>query len=183
LQFDLQTWMESIIIFAETNAKIYYESAIDQATRDEIAREAIRLKENLYQIALQYSKRILYTLMLIHKNTGLSLFNFNFSEKLLDSDLISGFLQAISSFGAEISRQETKMKRLSYETFEIELTDGSTTVGALVTSGLPNYLTSTALAQFVQRFETRYKKELEFFSGNVSQFALAGELIREIFLV
>jgi len=183
LQFDLQTWMESIIIFAETNAKIYYEAAIDQATRDEIARETVRLKENLYQIALQYSKRILYTLMLIHKNTGLSLFNFNFSEKLLDSDLISGFLQAISSFGAEISRQETKMKRLSYETFEIELTDGNFTVGALVTSGLPNYLTSTALAQFVQRFETRFKQELELFSGNVSQFALAGELIREIFLV
>jgi len=182
LQFDLQTWTESIIIFAETNAKIYYEAAIDQATRDEIARETVRLKESLYQIALQYSKRILYTFMLIHKNTGLSLFNFNFAEQLLDSDLISGFLQAITSFGAEISREETKMKRLSYETFEIELTDGNSTVGALVTSGLPNYLTSTALAQFVQRFETRFKHELDSFGGNVSQFALAGELIREIFL-
>jgi hypothetical protein len=65
LQFDIQTWMESIIIFAETNAKIYYEAAIDETTRSEIARETARLKESLHQMASQYSKKILYTFMLI----------------------------------------------------------------------------------------------------------------------
>jgi len=182
LQFDIQTWMESIIIFAETNANIYYEAAIDETTRSEIARETSRLKESLHQIAFQYSKQILYTFMLIHKNTGLSLFNYNFSEQSMDSDLISGFLQAITSFGTELSHQETKMQRLSYEYFEIEIADGNFCVGALVTSGFPNPLTSTALSQFVQRFETKFKHDLESFAGNVSQFGQAQGLIQEIFL-
>lgn len=182
LQYDIQTWMESIIIFSETNAKIYYEAALDQITQDEISNETARLKQSLYQLALLYSKSILYTFMLIHKNSGLSLFTYDFSEQTLDPDLISGFLQAITSFGAEISHEETQMRKLSYEHFEIEITDGYYCIGALVTSGFPNQYTSTALSQFVQQFENKFQRELDAFIGNVSQFGEARTLVQETFL-
>ena len=52
------------------------------------------------------------------------MYTHNFTEKTLDSDLIGGFLSAIQSFGAEISKEETTMKKLSYEHFEIELLEG-----------------------------------------------------------
>ncbi|TFG04703.1 MAG: hypothetical protein EU536_04075 [Promethearchaeota archaeon] len=182
LQYDVQTWMESIIVFAETNAKIYYESAIDQYTRDEIGMGIFKLKDELNRMAKTYSKRILFTLMLIHKTSGLSLYTHHFSEQEVDSDLISGFLTAIQSFGVEVSKEETRMKRLSYEHFEIELHDGALTVAALTTSGIPNRVTSIALQKFVLRFEAFFKEQIETFTGNVSQFHSAAEMIEELFL-
>ncbi len=182
LQYDVQTWMEAVIVFAETNAKIYYESTIDSYTRDEIGAGIFKLREDLKRMAIAYSRQILFTLMLIHKNTGLSLFTYNFSEEALDSDLISGFLTAIQSFGKEVSKQETKMRRLSYEHFEISLTDGDLTVAALTTTGHPNQLTAAAIEKFVQQFEARYRQGLEEFRGNVAQFDGTKDLVDDIFL-
>ncbi|MHA1359672.1 MAG: hypothetical protein ACTSRC_16265 [Candidatus Helarchaeota archaeon] len=182
LQFDVQTWMEAVIVFAETNAKIYYESAIDQNTRNEISAGILKLREDLYRMSTAYSRKILFTLMLIHKNTGLSLFTYNFSEQELDSDLISGFLTAIQSFGKEVSKQETRMRRLSYEHFEIILADGDLTVAALTTTGHPNIQVTEAVDKFIQQFEIHYHQGLETFRGNVAQFDGTRTLVEEIFL-
>ena len=182
LQYDILNWMESVITFAETNAKIYYESAIDKYTQDEVSGGIFKLKHELHLLAVEYFKKILYSLMVIHSNTGLTLFTHNFVTETIDSDLLSGFLTAIQGFGMEVTKQETKMKRLSYEHFEIELTDGEMTVAALITSGLPNDLTSERLKNLVQHFETHFKPALESFAGNVSQFNTTEQLIQEIFL-
>jgi len=182
LQFEVQVWLGAVITFAETNAKIYYESPIDQFTRSEIEMGIFKLKDELNRMAKNYFRKILFTLILIHSFTGLSLYTYNFSEKDLDSDLISGFLTAIQNFGMEVSKEKTRMKRISYEAFEIELIDGEFTVAALTTLSIPNQLTSLALQRFLHRFEAKFKSQLKDFTGNVSQFQSADELIKEIFL-
>ena len=40
----------------------------------------------------------------------------------------------VSTRSSELSRKETKLKRLSYENFKIELADGGLTVAGLITS-------------------------------------------------
>ncbi|MHA1264514.1 MAG: hypothetical protein ACTSRS_04685 [Candidatus Helarchaeota archaeon] len=182
LQYDVQIWMDTVIRFAETNAKIYYESTIDQSTRDEISNGIVQLKKELNRMAEIYSRKILFTLMLIHKNSGLNLYTYNFSEISMDSDLISGFLHAIQSFGTELSKETTQIKRLSYEHFEIELLDGGMTVAALITYGIPNQMTNLALQRFIQRFEEQFSAEIASFRGNVLQFEPAKEMVKNIFL-
>ncbi|MFX1317432.1 MAG: Ig-like domain-containing protein, partial [Promethearchaeota archaeon] len=44
-------------------------------------------------------------IMIIHKDVGVSIFNKQISLEVIDSDLVSGFLQAISQFGKEIVKK------------------------------------------------------------------------------
>lgn len=182
LQYDIQIWLEMVITFSETNAKIYYDSNIDQRTHNEITNGILQLRNELNQMARKYFRSILYMLMIIHKQSGLSIYNHSFVETILETDLISGFLTAIQSFGSEISRQKTTMRKLSYEHFEIELYDGELGVAALITTGPPNSLTIHSLNDFIRRFELQFHDILKNFAGNVGGFAPAKDLIQDIFL-
>jgi predicted transcriptional regulator len=182
LQFDILSWMEDIIVFSETNSKIYFESlAVDENTRNKILQGNMKLNNQYKLRQYQYSMSILYALLFIHKNFGLSVYNHNFSGEMLDSDLISGFLTAIQSFGSEFTKQETKMKKLSYEHFEIQLTNGKYITAALITTGYPNQITINSVAEVLERFENKYRYDLENFSGKVTAFRDAGTIIQEIF--
>ena len=184
LQFNILSWMEDVIIYSDTNLKIYYDSpVIDIKTRDDIIKGILTIKENNNQRAHQYFIKILYTLMVIYKDSGLSIYNYNFIEKTMDSDpdLISGFLVAIQNFGSEFSKQETKMKKLSYEHFEIELIDGEFITAALITIGYPNQLTINSLKELVRRFESRFGADLKHFSGKVSSFNNSIDIFQDIF--
>ncbi|MFX0142254.1 MAG: hypothetical protein ACFFDN_51925, partial [Candidatus Hodarchaeota archaeon] len=183
LQFFILAWLDAIIVFSETNTKNYFESpAVVEETLKNIEWGNAKLKEDLINKTKQYSRNILFALMVIHKNTGLSIYNHNFKGETLDSDLISGFLTAIRSFGAELSKKETAMKRLSYEYFEIQIEEGEFVNPALITLGFPDELTIKLLNDFLIRFETRYRNELEDFSGNVSLFLDTKDIIQDIFL-
>ena len=59
--------------------------------------------------------------MVIDKESGLCVYEENFSGKKIDSTLISGFLDAIRSFGIELtgSYQESKIIRLEYKESKI----------------------------------------------------------------
>ncbi|RLI63793.1 MAG: hypothetical protein DRO88_09000 [Promethearchaeia archaeon] len=54
-------------------------------------------------------------LMIIHKNTGLSIFSQAFTEIPIDENLISGFLSAISSFGKEIGDKVSHSSEIGFE--------------------------------------------------------------------
>ncbi|MBD3227152.1 MAG: hypothetical protein GF329_03105 [Candidatus Lokiarchaeota archaeon] len=181
LQFDILAWMDDIIVFSETNSKIYFESlAIDENTKNKIFQGNKRLSDNYQQRKYIYAMNILYALMLIHKNTGLSVYNYNFTNKNLDSDLISGFLTAIQSFGSEISEKETKMEKLSYEHFEIQLSSGKYITAALISTGKPNLIIGKMINKIIREFENKYEKQLENFSGKISEFRDAGFIIEDI---
>ncbi|MFX0133879.1 MAG: hypothetical protein ACFFDN_09555, partial [Candidatus Hodarchaeota archaeon] len=183
LQFDIMNWMKLIIIVSDTNSKNYFESlSVEDETRKNIESGNLRLKEELEIKTKQYSNKILFNLMLINSKSGISMYNYNFSEEILDPDLIGGFLTAIRSFGEEVSKKEAAMKKLSYEYFEIELVEGEFTRAALITMGFPDELTIKKLNKFLNKFESKYRVELELFAGNVLVFEGAKDLVQEIFL-
>ncbi len=183
LQYFILAWLESIIVFSETSTRNYLESpAVVEETLKKIQWGNAKLREELKNKTNQYSREILFALMIIHKLGGLSIYNQNFKGEELDSDLIGGFLTAIQSFGAEVSKKETVMKRLSYEHFEIELEEGEFVRPALITLGFPDELTIKRLNEFRIKFETKYRKDLEVFTHNVSIFEETKDLVEEIFL-
>ncbi|MHC1590625.1 MAG: hypothetical protein ACXQS8_00905, partial [Candidatus Helarchaeales archaeon] len=124
----------------------------------------------------------LFTLMIIDRNTGVSIHSHYFTEKELDTDLVGGFLTAIQSFGMEISEKDTKMKRLAYEHFEIELKTGKFITVALITQGYPDKLTLKRVDDFLDTFEKKYENELENFVGNLTPFEGVAKLVQDTFL-
>ncbi len=184
LQYDILNWIEAIIILSDTTSETYFKSPnVDETTKKNIERGNADLKKQLNEMNIQYSNQILFALMVINKANGLSMYNHNFTEESLDSDLIGGFLTAIQSFGMELSKtaKETAMKNLSYEHFEILLKDGQYTVAALITSGIPNQLTVERQEKLLKRFEKEYENDLKNFVGDVGRFRTAKDLVAEIF--
>ncbi|MHA1385114.1 MAG: hypothetical protein ACTSR3_15300, partial [Candidatus Helarchaeota archaeon] len=146
LIYDILGWMDSVIVFSETNSKNYLESpSIDDETHKKIEYGNLKLKKELKTKMLKYSNDILYALMLINKGNGVNIFTYIFSGEELDGDLISGFLTAIQSLGIEVTKKATAMKKLSYEDFEIELREGEFIRAALITTGFPDSLTKKRL--------------------------------------
>ncbi|MHA1380840.1 MAG: hypothetical protein ACTSRG_20940 [Candidatus Helarchaeota archaeon] len=184
LQYDILNWMDGIVTISETNSKIYFDSpSADSTTIKNIKAGNEQLKEQINLMNKHYSRNILFALMLVNKTSGLSMYNHNFTDKSLDSDLIGGFLTAIQSFGSELSNaKETGMQKLSYQHFEIQLQEGKHTVAALITSGIPNPITIEKQKDILAQFEEKYATDLENFVGDVGKFEKVKELIKNIFL-
>jgi len=185
LQYDILNWMDGIITISETNSKTYFDSPTsDRTTIENIKLGNSQLKKQVDLMNRHYSQRILFALMMVNKTSGLSMYNHNFTEKSLDSDLIGGFLTAIQSFGTELSSdaKETSMQKLSYQHFEIRLEEGTYTVAALITSGIPNQLTIDRLKIMPQEFEKKFESKLQYFTGDVSAFDKTKDMVNTIFL-
>ncbi len=184
LEYYAIQWLKEIESLAENTAKIY----LDSFDKKEETRER-KIRGGLYGINQEierkesnYSLRVAHYLLIIYKTSGLCLYNHKFSPGEVDPDLLSGFLQAIQSFGSEFSTtQEAGMKRLSYKDFEISLEEGGFVRIALVGIGKITTFLEDRLKDFVKVFEAQFGAELATFRGNIQQFEEAGELIKNIF--
>lgn len=185
LQFYTIDWCRQMLVFGETNAKLYAKS-VD--SNQNIVRKTDwslqRIKDNLNTIEKQYISNILTHIMVLLKTSGVVLSVYSFADgKMLDSDLIGGFLTAIQSFGMEISKKETStMKKISYQDFEIEIEDGDFVRIALILQGLPIPLVYQKLSDFCKKFESQFNNELKNFKGDISVFEReVNSIINEIF--
>jgi hypothetical protein len=184
LEHDILNLIDVTITLSDTYSETYFKSPnIVESTKKFIETGNLRLKNQLYKMNEQYSNQILFTLMIINKERGVTIFNHNFTEESPNPYLIGGFLDAIQSFGTEISKdaKETAIKKLSYEHFEIQLQSGQYAIAALITSGLPNELIIERHRELLMRFEKEYEQELINFKGEITCFSSAEELIRNIF--
>ncbi|TFF89115.1 MAG: hypothetical protein EU549_01730 [Promethearchaeota archaeon] len=129
-------------------------------------------------------------LMIIHKDSGGTIYNYSFQERSFDPDLISGFLTAIASFQIDsgIKKQDKPKKissgfELKYQNFIILMNEGQYIRVALILDQKPSETLRDALNQFLNLFELKYDKELERFTGNLKIFRSADidEIIEKIF--
>ncbi|MBD3229163.1 MAG: hypothetical protein GF329_13350 [Candidatus Lokiarchaeota archaeon] len=116
-------------------------------------------------------------LMIIHKDSGGTIYNYSFQERSFDPDLISGFLTAIASFqidsGIKSQREIEKISsgfELKYQNFIILMNEGQFIRVALILDQKPSETLRKALNQFKNTFELNYEKELENFTGNLKVF-------------
>ncbi|MHC1591086.1 MAG: hypothetical protein ACXQS8_03300 [Candidatus Helarchaeales archaeon] len=119
-------------------------------------------------------------LFVFHRKSGVCLFYQPFVEKTIDPQLIAGFLSAISSFG-DTFEQEAELKVLEYKKFKILMEETVPCRYALLFEGEMNDALNELLKAFIGEFESKYRSHLEKFSGNISVFNLATEIIQNIF--
>lgn len=185
LQYNIINWANKILDFGENNTKLYLSSNSFEGNPEIIKKiewSFNRIKNNLNNIEKQYISNILTHLMIIMKKSGVVLIANSFIEEDLEGDLIGGFLTAIQSFGLEISKKETSMKKLSYQDFEIEIEDGNYIRIALILQGQPIPLISQKLNNFCSNFESHFESLLQNFDGDISLFLEeTPKIINEIF--
>ncbi|MHA2088456.1 MAG: hypothetical protein ACW972_09280, partial [Promethearchaeota archaeon] len=127
-------------------------------------------------------------IMIIDKEGGVSLYDKQISLEGLDSDLISGFLQAISQFRTEIKRKTTdgtegKGFEMDYYDFKIVITDGDHVRVALILDGIPSEKLKDSQIAFTEHFERRYETNLKNFQGDITPFRATDDLIEKYFNV
>ena len=123
--------------------------------------------------------------MIIHKDVGVSIYNKQISLEGIDSDLISGFLQAISQFRSEIKKDskaaEGKGFEMDYGDFKIVITDGDYVRMALILDGTPSEKLKENQWLFTEDFERRFVKLLKDFTGDITPFRETDDLIEKRF--
>ena len=125
-------------------------------------------------------------ILIIHKLSGIGIVQKEFGKTLYDSQLISGFLQAISTFKREIIPSEVtegveESVLLDYQDYKIILKNGELIKVALVLNLEPSKNLNDLHQEFIEQFEIKYDKYLKDFSGEISQFDGSIEIIDKIF--
>ena len=118
-------------------------------------------------------------LTVIHNLSGMSLYDYQWSETEIEEHLLAGLLQAVKQMSIEVLRKG--------EIKEIILTNGSLifyqsqyiTVG-LLASKISNYL-KDCLEKFTFAFERKFESDIKTKYVEYSRFSVARELINEYF--
>ncbi|GAB4310387.1 MAG: hypothetical protein Kow0069_10520 [Promethearchaeota archaeon] len=154
------------------------------ARRSRKVRREAKWAENASK--LEDSMKVQHVLI-IHKGVGTAIVSKDVGGEGLDPDLVSGFLQALTSFGSEITTRKaqapkgkTKGFLLDYEAFKILLVDGTHVRVGLILDGAPTEFIRARLATFTEKFEERYGGALAAFKGNLEPFKDAGAMIDDL---
>jgi hypothetical protein len=125
-------------------------------------------------------------ILIIHKEVGVSIYNKQTALEGLDSDLISGFLQAISQFRHEFSKgakdlQASKGFEMDYYDFKIIIVDGDFARVALILDKSPSDQLKYNQTAFANAFEVKFRPYLENFTGDITPFRETDSLIEKYF--
>ncbi|TFF86460.1 MAG: hypothetical protein EU551_01550 [Promethearchaeota archaeon] len=122
--------------------------------------------------------------LIIHKESGSCLFSYSCSELNFDSDLVSGFLQAISSFGTEIdSSQTSPLEEIRYGGFVIAMSEGNLVKTAFICKNSPAPSLKANIKYFIINFENKFKSKLAPWTGDIHPFKKTKTLIENFFKV
>ncbi|MHA1732713.1 MAG: COG1470 family protein [Promethearchaeota archaeon] len=117
----------------------------------------------------------------------------SFGDTELDGSLIGGFLQALTSFGREITIKKSAPKSrdveqkqgtgylFDYESFKVLMMDGRYVRVALILDSPPTDFIRSQLRAFVEAFETGYERQITEFSGRMADFEGVAEVIEKVF--
>lgn len=120
-----------------------------------------------------------YRLTVIHANTGISLFQYEWSGEEIDEDLLSGLITAIRSMGEEILKRGG-IRQIDWDLGLLFFSKGKFTLTTLLSSKASKSLRAN-LSAFADAFETKFKLELESGYTDVSKFEPAKDLIEDYF--
>lgn len=107
------------------------------------------------------------TYMLVLNSSGVSIFEYSFSNIPIDGTLVSGFLSAISSFGDQIGKDFEKdkhakgLEELSYKQFKIVVSDAALCRVALLLTKRPSDTLKSRAKTFTFSFQEKYFSQLE----------------------
>src|SRR5271157_784665 len=122
--------------------------------------------------------------LLVIAKSGVCLVNRSYSQMQLDGDLISGFLNAISTFGKEVGGKGTSAKAgegvvFDYQDFKILLQEGRFSQVAIILNGVPSDNLRLRAKAFIDGFEQAY--DLQNWRGNLDYFEGVDNYIEKAF--
>ncbi|MHA1651134.1 MAG: zinc ribbon domain-containing protein, partial [Candidatus Helarchaeota archaeon] len=139
-------------------------------------------EERLRDIFEKYVDALnLIHILIIHKESGIAIFSGSYTTEKIDPVLVSGFLQAITSFGSEISGDHAPFRLLHYKNFKISVQEGQHILGALILKSDPSQRLLDILKHFIRFFETNYREHLQDFRGGIDPFQDADTLVDDFF--
>jgi len=177
----------------------YFSQKLDKTTQTaklfDFQNEIETLKDELTPLenfdAIDLSNLLaLNHVILLHKKTGICLYELGTTMLEIDPQLVSGFLTAISGLFSELKSQKGVKNRTKFREFTEELgtgdqafkifsVEGKHSVSALILSKSPKYPNrlKQRLKNFVYSFETKFLSYLENFMGVLDDFSVVNELL------
>ncbi len=127
-------------------------------------------------------------ILIIHKTSGICLYDVGITMLKIDPQLVSGFLSAISGLFSELKGQNVVKERTIFRKFSEEIGDrafeiisveGTYSVTAIILDRTPKYLNhlKKRMRTFVYAFETEFDGKLESFSGVLDDFFSTNQLL------
>lgn len=118
-------------------------------------------------------------LIIIEKNTGINIYDKIFASKSIDASLISGFLEAIRSFGLDLtgSNQQSQTVKLEYQDSKILMSEFKNFRTTLIMKESPSEDFLESIKQLSYDIDQKYGKDLERFDGEVGKFSGITDII------
>ncbi len=127
-------------------------------------------------------------ILILHKTSGICLYDIGITMLKIDPQLVSGFLSAISGLFSELKGQNVVKERTIFRKFTEEIGDrafeiisveGTYSVTAIILDRAPKYLNylKKRMRTFVYAFETEFDEKLKGFSGLLDDFIPASQLL------
>jgi hypothetical protein len=140
----------------------------------------------IFLVFLIYQPQLLYVLpfklhrlTVIEAESGVSLFQYEWSSEKIDESILSGLISAIQNMGEEILKRGG-IRRIDWELGLLFFATGKYTIVTLLSSKASKSLRSS-LSSFTEAFENKFQEQLESDYRELSQYTAANELITEYF--
>jgi hypothetical protein len=142
-------------------------------------RKFIEKKQNIYTKCIDIMN--LDYLMVTDKNSGLNVYTQNFSGKEIDAALISGFLQAIHSFGIEMMKVEDRSQtiKLEYKDSIVIMTEFVNLRLILLMKESPSRNFLFSLEDLAYDIYKNYGGSIDSFNGDVNPFRGIERLLKQ----
>ncbi|MFX0030796.1 MAG: hypothetical protein ACFE8B_16405, partial [Candidatus Hermodarchaeota archaeon] len=177
IPFTLEPWMIFTIIFGI--AGISLASAISYRALKKLRIKQIERKQKLYNSCIDILN--LDYIMVTDKKSGLNVYTQNFTEKEIDAALISGFLQAIHSFGIELIKVEDQSQtiKLEYKDSIVLMSEFVNIRLILIMKESPSRFFLYAIEELAYDIYRNYGDLIDSFNGDVKPFHSIENLLKQ----
>ncbi len=144
-------------------------------------RKSAARKETVYNRCMDILN--LNYLLITEKKSSLNIYDQMFIDKKLNTTLISGFLEAIRSFGLDItgSEEHSQTIKLEYKNSKIIMSDFKNFRIIFIMKDLPSNQFFDSIKALSYEIEEKYGTYLKEFKGNLQPFKNMEELIKKHF--
>jgi hypothetical protein len=120
-------------------------------------------------------------IIVIAKDSGLNVYEEHYSGRAIDATLVSGFLDAIRSFGVEITgtRQETQIFSLEYKKSIVIMVEFKSFRLILIMSDKPSQEFLNSVEELSFEIEEKYGEKIQKFSYDIKEFVGMHDLIQK----
>lgn len=175
--FTMDPWMIFAIILITVGISVA--GAISYRTIKTMRNKQAERKQKLYDSCIDILN--LDYIMVTDKKSGLNVYTQNFIEKAIDASLISGFLQAIHSFGIELIKVEDQSQtiKLEYKDSIILMSEFVNIRLILIMKERPSRFFLYSIEELAYDIYKNYGSMIDSFNGDVKPFQSIEPLLKQ----